>query len=42
MGMLAVLGGGFGIGLWYIVARGDAKLALKNHNISKADVLFVL
>ena len=21
MGMLAVLGGGFGIGLWYIVAR---------------------
>ena len=29
MGMLAVLGGGFGIGLWYIVARGDAKLAMR-------------
>ncbi|MDE0857958.1 MAG: hypothetical protein OSA38_05265 [Candidatus Poseidoniaceae archaeon] len=29
MGMLAVLGGGFGIGLWYIVARGDTKLNMR-------------
>tara|TARA_B100001564_G_scaffold354981_1_gene366512 strand:- start:406 stop:1638 length:1233 start_codon:yes stop_codon:yes gene_type:complete len=29
MGMLAVLGGGFGIGLWYILARSDAKLTMR-------------
>ena len=28
MGMLAVLGGGFGIGLWYIMVRSDANLAM--------------
>lgn len=29
MGMLAVLGGGFGIGLWYIMVRSDANLAMR-------------
>ncbi|DAC33643.1 MAG TPA: hypothetical protein D7H95_00210 [Candidatus Poseidoniales archaeon] len=27
--MLAILGGGFGVGLWYIVARGDANLTMR-------------
>lgn len=29
LGMLAILGGGFGVGLWYIVARGDANLTMR-------------
>ena len=29
IGMLAVFGGGFTIGLWYIVARNDTKLNMR-------------
>ena len=29
LGMLAILGGGFGVGLWYIVARNDANLTMR-------------